>query len=134
MLPPVARARLVAVVAFAGLGLAACGGGRPGVSPQAAGASEAATVSGGVQHLTVHAGSDLRFAQTALTAHPGKVELTLQVTGSTPHDLMFSDGPTGGTPTVQNGSSQVTLTFSTPGTYHFLCTIHPQMTGTLAIS
>ncbi len=131
---PSAAARTVTALALGALAIAGCAGGRPGVRPQAAGASEAATDSGGVQHLSVQAGADLRFVQTNLTAHRGRLDLTLNVPGSSPHDLMFSDGPMGGTPTVQHASSTVTLTFSTPGTYHFLCTIHPQMTGTLTIS
>lgn len=115
-------------------GLAGCGSGAAkGAAGQAGGGS--ATASGGpVQQLTVHAGPGLSFAETHLAANTGRLQLTLQVRGSTPHNLMFADGPAGGTPTVQDARASVTLTFSRPGTYHFLCTIHPAMTGTLVVS
>lgn len=122
----------VAVVA-AGV-LTGCGGSSMHMSgSQTPGTSETATVSGGVAHLTVNAGTDDRFEQTDLHAPPGRVEITLVVTGSTPHDLVFLDGPKGGTSEVHDGSTSATLTFPQPGTYHFLCTIHPRMKGTLTI-
>ncbi len=103
-------------------------------APQSAGTTEAATETGGVAHLTVDAGEDLRFSQTHLTAPAGKIQITLVVTGQTEHDLTFTDGPQGGTSEISAAQSSVTLTFSTPGTYHFLCTVHPRMQGTLTVS
>lgn len=132
------RSRLasLAVAGAAAMVLAGCGGSSMHMSggSQTPGTSETATMSGGVAHLTVDAGTDDRFQQTHLHAPPGKVEITLVVAGSTPHDLVFSDGPKGGTSEVHDGSTSVTLNFPQPGTYHFLCTIHPRMKGTLTIA
>lgn len=124
-----------AAVALASVALVAgCGGANSKPAAQAAGGAETATDAGGVQQLTVQASDQLAFAQTDLRAHTGRVQITLQVPGQVPHDLMFADGPTGGTSTVSHGSASTTLTFATPGTYHFLCTIHPRMQGTLTIT
>ena len=122
----------VAATAIGVAVLGGCGGSTHGPA-QASGSSEAAIDQGGVQVVTVSAGNDLRFAQTALTAHPGKVKVVLDVTGSVPHNLAFSDGPQGSTGTVTKGQAVTTLVFAKSGTYHFLCTIHPRMQGTLTI-
>ena len=111
--------------------LAACGRGT--TAPQSAGASEAAHVVGGVQVLDVTADPSVRFLQTTLTAHPGKVRINLHVVGKVNHDLAFSDGPMGDTGLASDATVSTTLLFATPGVYHFLCTIHPQMQGTLTI-
>lgn len=122
------------VLPLTGMLLAACGS--SGHRAQAPGSSESATVRNGVQQLTVVAGNDLRFHQTALHAHTGKVKITLDVTGDVPHDLLLANGPAANTSTgtVSKGTRSVVLTFTKPGTYNFLCTIHPQMTGTITIS
>ncbi len=101
---------------------------------QAPGSSAAAVISAGVQTLTVTAGPGDRFQQTSLTASTGAVTIVLDAIGNDAHDLTFSDGPHGGTSEVHDGTQSVTLTFRQPGTYHFLCTIHPQMRGTLVIT
>lgn len=100
---------------------------------QAPGSSATASASAGRQVLTVDAGPDDRFVQTDLTARPGPVTITLVSTGPDSHDLTFSDGPGGATSQVHDGSTSVTLRFDRPGTYHFVCSVHPQMRGTLVV-
>lgn len=131
-----AVAAAVFVLTVAGGSLAGCGESAGEHGTQSAGGTETATTSGGVQQLTVKAGNDLRFQQTNLQAHTGKVTLTLDVLGDVPHNLILADGPLAntGTGTVSSGSKSITLTFSKPGTYNYLCTIHPKMKGTITIS
>jgi plastocyanin len=58
----------------------------------------------------------------------------LHVTGEIPqHNVTFTDGPewqeylSSSTPTASR-------VFSTPGTYHYICTIHPPMVGEIIVS
>lgn len=124
------------VVLTATAALAACGDSAGKHGTQSPGGVESATTSNGTQVLEVTAGDDLRFQQTDLRAHTGQVTLDLKVTGDVPHNLILSSGPlaNSGTGTVSNGTKSITLTFSQPGTYGFLCTIHPKMKGTITVS
>lgn len=124
------------VVCALGAALAGCGESAGEHGTQAAGSAETASTSSGTQQLTVDAGNDLRFEQTVLYAHTGKVTINLDVTGDVPHNLILSDGPLAntGTGTVSQGTKSMTLIFNKPGTYHFLCAIHPKMQGTITIS
>ena len=97
-------------------------------------ARHGAATAAGVQTITVDAGPGDRFQQTTLSARPGPITLTLAATGPDSHDLTFTDGPRGATSEVHDGSAAVTLTFTRPGTYHFLCTVHPQMRGILVVA
>jgi plastocyanin len=121
----------VALLVLAGCADAADNGAS---APQSPGTTESAATVGGVQHLTVDAGDDLRYAQTDLHAHTGIVAITFVVTGVDEHDLTFADGPMGGTSEIADSSTTITLHFNTPGVYHFLCTVHPRMRGTLTVS
>jgi plastocyanin len=106
-----------------------------GSTPQSPGIAESAsTAPGGVQVLEVMAGPGVRFMQTDLHAHVGMVKIVLTTSGGLAHDLTFTDGPQGGTSEISSGSTSVTLRFSTPGVYHFICTVHERMRGTLTIS
>lgn len=119
------------LVAASSAALAGCGAKAP--KPQAIGATESAHTDGGVQVLDVTGDDSLRFEQTALHAHTGMVRLIFHA-GKVPHNLTFTDGPMGMTQTVRDATTSLTMTFSKPGTYHFVCTIHPGMAGMLTIS
>ena len=127
------------LAAVLGVGLLVVGCADPaengGSSPQSPGTEESASAApGGVQVLDVMAGPGVRFMQTDLRAHVGTVRIVLTTSGGLAHDLSFTDGPMGSTSEISSGSSSVTLRFTQPGVYHFVCTVHERMRGTLTIS
>jgi len=125
----------LAALAVGTLVLAGCDAGKGQSGTQPPGATTSAAIVDGVQVLETDAGNNLRFSNTSLFATTGTVKVTLKVTGSIPHNLAFSDGTQASTGTVNNNkTATLQLTFTKPGTYHFLCTIHPYMKGTLTIS
>jgi plastocyanin len=111
--------------------LAGCGGGGSSASTGSAtttGAPDAQTV-------TVGMGDDLKFHPSTIEARRGSVSFDVSNTGQVPHDLIFDDKALGGTKTV-DGKSAVTLKVSFPaaGTFTFVCTFHPGMTGKVVVS
>jgi plastocyanin len=114
------RARLVAALAvLAVLALTACGAGddRP----------RTAAPSGGDAAATV--------AVDELTFSPKKVEISAGETvdwqwdGKTVHDVAFDDGPA--SPKQREGTWQ--HTFTRPGRYDYVCTLHPGMVGEVVV-
>jgi plastocyanin len=86
-----------------------------------------------------------RFAPDIIAIHKGET-LTLADEGSVPHVLANgawsadnhpAPGVETGAPTIRNiniESKSVTIgPFTTPGTYHIYCTIHPGMTLTILV-
>ena len=75
---------------------------------------------------------DFAFVPTCIGA-PAGTRLTLQNTGAAPHTFTVQ-----GTPIDQKleagAGAEVSLSGIAPGTYHVVCTIHPQMTATLVVS
>ena len=51
------------------------------------------------------------------------------------HDAETIPGmlPDGATPFKGKLSQEVSVTFDKPGTYHYFCSIHPHMTGTVVV-
>lgn len=78
----------------------------------------------------------LQFAPKSVEAPPKtKIELTFNNRASLAHNLTFQNGIDAKTSDqVPAGTSQ-TITFTTPdpGTYKFVCTIHPGMEGQLVV-
>ena len=132
----VSRARLTvpAVLAVALLTGCADAAGNGASAVQSPGQTETATTVSGVQHLTVDAGDNLRFTQTDLRAHTGTIVIRFVVDGMAEHDLSFADGPMSSTSEIANSATTLTLHLTTPGVYHFLCSVHPRMRGTLTVS
>ncbi len=114
------------------LALTACGGGDGG---NAGGGG----AGGGETNLTVgtDTAAELKFVPATISA-PANTEVKLTFNNqstSQPHNLTFQQGITAATATnVATGQSE-TLTFRTPGpgSYPFVCTIHPTMVGTLTV-
>ncbi|HKW10659.1 MAG TPA: plastocyanin/azurin family copper-binding protein [Gemmatimonadaceae bacterium] len=81
---------------------------------------------------TVTATASLAFAPATLTVSAGDA-VTFAFQG-VPHNVFF-DAQTG-TPANIDGSntnSSITRVFTTPGTYHYTCHIHPFMEGTVVV-
>ena len=130
---PVARPRrwpwivgalaLVLVIGVTGFSFLGGGGGAAGGTAQA-----------------IQVGTDtdaaLQFAPKSVEAPPKtKIELTFNNRASLAHNLTFQNGIDAKTSDqVPAGTSQ-TITFTTPdpGTYKFVCTIHPGMEGQLVV-
>lgn len=112
--------------------LTACGGGaaerEPGATVVAAGPPDAQTA-------TVVSTADLRFDPGVVEARTGTLTLTHRNGSEVPHNLVFSDDALGAIDTVQGGEAKsMTLTFSKPGTYDFVCTFHSGQVGRVVVS
>ena len=116
--------------------LTACGGGGGNAGGGNTGGGGAG---GGGTNLTVgtDTAAELKFIPATISA-PANTEVKLTFNNqstSQPHNLTFQQGITAATATnVATGQSE-TLTFRTPGpgSYPFVCTIHPTMVGTLTV-
>jgi plastocyanin len=108
-------------------------------APGAAGSSGAATEAGTVE-IAADPSGQLKFTQSALPAHAGKVTIDFTNKSPLPHDVVLinsSNAILGQTPVFQGGSKSFTVTL-TPGTYTYYCSVpgHRQagMQGTLSVS
>jgi plastocyanin len=134
------RTLSAAVIALLML-LAACGGSGAAPStpaPPDSSAAPATPSNPGRVELTVgtDTGADLKFDPAAVTVPAGAtVSLTFENRASVPHNLTFSEAPSAATSTVvaPGASETVEFTAPDPGTYDFVCTLHPGMSGTLIV-
>jgi plastocyanin len=74
--------------------------------------------------------ADFDFSPRVLTVQSG-VAITWANRDSAPHDATDEAGAWG-TGTLKQGES-ATIVFDFPGEYEYLCTIHPDMKGTLTV-
>jgi plastocyanin len=74
---------------------------------------------------------DFSFNPAQMTVAPGTT-ITWVNDGEEPHTTTADDG-TWDSGTLQPGED-FSFTFDEPGTYAYLCEIHPQMTGTVTVS
>lgn len=116
------------------LAVSACGGGGGGTdrsattTVQAEGPPERQTA-------TVVSDDDLRYDPGIVEAQVGTLVLTHRNAGRIPHNLVFDDTSLGRIPTVNAGQEKsITLTFSEPGTYDFVCTFHTGQDGKVVVS
>ena len=114
------------------LALTAGGGGGGGTVGGGGGGGGGTTLTVGTNTAPGHKFFPATFSAPANT----EVKLTFNnQSTSQPHNLTFQQGITAATATnVAMGQSE-TLTFRTPGpgSYQFVCTIHPTMVGTLTV-
>jgi plastocyanin len=73
---------------------------------------------------------DLFFSPTSVSIAVGDT-VTWNNTGQAPHNAT-ADGGSFKTPTINNGES-ASHTFTQAGTFSYICTIHPQMKGTIHV-
>jgi plastocyanin len=115
--------------------LTACGGGDGGDKAASTAKAIAASGPADAQQITVVGTNALEFQPSAVTAKSGKLTITLGNSGGPPHDLVFADKSLPAIGTVNSGQEKsVTYTFTSGGTYDFVCTFHPGMDGTLTVS
>ncbi len=73
---------------------------------------------------------DLFFSPVSVSIAVGDT-VTWHNTGQAPHNATADDGSFK-TPTINNGES-ASHTFTQAGTFSYICTIHPQMKGTIRV-
>ncbi len=150
------RRSLTLIVAVAGLALAGCGGpaASPGASSRTPGtsvpaasspatstsapASPAASATAGATQSAAGGAAvgakDLKFIPAQTSVKVGET-VTWTNQEAIPHTVKWSDG----SPEASEESPQMDegdtyqRTFSTAGTYAYICGIHPQMTGTVTV-
>lgn len=92
-----------------------------GAGPSAAAASHAVTMAG------------YAFSPASETVQAGD-SVTWTNTDQAPHDVTVTSGPIAlHSPTITTGQSW-TYTFTVPGTYSYICSIHPDMHATLVVA
>jgi plastocyanin len=137
---------LIAVVALAGFGLAACGGDDDEDTTAAATTTTTTETApagggGGASTLDISAAADgsLAFDQTDLTTKAGAVTINFDNPASLTHDVKVEDSSgaeLGGTDLVSQGDATATVDLQ-PGTYTFFCSVpgHREagMEGTLTV-
>jgi plastocyanin len=100
--------------------LAGCAAGQAGKPPT----GEAAK---GVDEVVA---KDVRFSPAIVEVPAGTTVTWTFRDGNVPHDVK-GDGFYSGKP---RRSGSFTHTFSTPGSYDYVCTVHPQMTGRVVVT
>jgi plastocyanin len=135
---------LLAVVALAAFGLAACGGdddddGGDMTAVETQATETAAGGGGSTVDVSSPSGSDLAFDQSELTAQAGPVTINYNNPQSISHDVIVEDASgqeLGGTELISAGTTSATVELQ-PGTYTFFCDVpgHREsgMEGTLTV-
>ena len=122
---------LAALLLLPAVVLAGCGGGGTTAST-----ADAVTATGppDAQTATVVGNTRLKFVPETVQAKVGALALTMTIQGGVPHNLVFDQAGLGTPiPTIPSGSSTQTYTFTKPGTYSFVCTIHSGMIGQVIV-
>jgi amicyanin len=120
--------RLLVLGAVAALGLAACGSRMPMAMPSGHEApAGAASASAGAVEVGI---ATFAFAPAAVTVRVGStVDWTNR--DGVPHTVSFAgSGPASA---VLRRGDRFSRTFTAPGTYAYVCSIHPFMHGTVAV-
>jgi plastocyanin len=103
-------------------------GSMPGMAGAASLVASASPVPVAAGAVTIQ---NFAFNPAALTVKVGTA-VTWTNKDAEPHTVSSPDGPLH-SPTLQTGAV-FTYTFTTPGSYHYLCTIHPFMTATVTVT
>ncbi len=140
---------LIATVALAGAGLAACGDDEDSTSstPAATTSSEesaststaASSGEGATVQIEADPNGDLAFTQSEVSAKAGNDTIEFENPSSTPHNVEIEDSSgedVAGTDTITAGKTSTTADLQ-PGTYTFYCSVpgHREagMEGTITV-
>jgi plastocyanin len=99
-------------------------------APTAATAATAATTRGASAHEATISIRDFSFAPVAMTVAPGTIVRWKNLDGE-PHTVRSADSSFRSDALDQNDS--FAFKFDKPGTYRYVCSIHPQMVGTIVV-
>ena len=123
--------KVVAVLVFAGfIATGACGGSDSPTSLGAtAGGGNPSTPTAPVTTTSVSVADD-SFTPANIQVSPGSTVTWTWVSGASLHNVTFADGPASAT---QGSNSSFSRTFSTAGTFTYVCTLHGQMTGSVLV-
>jgi amicyanin len=120
---------LVGGAAAAVLLLSACGGSATAMPmPSGSGSAPASEAPVHVDQVRI---TKLAFAPAIITVVVG-TQVTWTNEDGIPHDVFAP--PVGLQSPVLNQNDKYTHTFSKPGTYHYICSIHPFMHGTVVVT
>ena len=121
-----------------GVGLAACSGETATSSAPAATSSAAASDDGAAGGLEITA-ADLLFSTDTLTAPAGEdFVVTFTNNDTVPHNFSVyteegGDAIVTGDIINEGETDEVEVSALEPGTYFFMCDLHPEMNGTLVV-
>ena len=73
-----------------------------------------------------------KFGPMSLTV-PAGTTVTWINKDSTAHSVISGDGPAAFKSGGLDTGDKYDFTFTKPGTYHYRCSLHPQMTGTIVV-
>jgi plastocyanin len=111
--------------------VAGCSGSDSGSSDTSVTTSGAASA----QTATVGMNDKLKFDPNVVQAKVGTVTLSVDNLGKVPHNLVFDDESLGKTGTIAGKAKEpLKVTFAKAGTFTFVCTFHPGMTGKVVVS
>jgi len=82
---------------------------------------------------TVKVGPQMKFGPTSLSIKKGDT-VKFQWTGSLPHDVAITKGPTKGTISKVRTKGSVSRKFTKAGSYTIVCHVHAGMTLKLKVS
>lgn len=124
------RARIAVVVSVAcATALAGCSGGGGGSSPSASPTLPTASRSAGGALITI---KDFAFHPAALTVAPG-TKVTVINKDSATHTVTATADKAFDTGQVKSGQTVTFEAPARPGSYPYICTIHPTMNGSLTV-
>ena len=112
------RLCLFALVVLGPVSLAACGGDdrERTISPATGDAATTVSV------------DDMAFSPKTVEIPAGEAVVWVWV-GRAVHDVVFDDGPA----SRKQASSTWQRAFERPGSFHYVCTLHPNMRGTVVV-
>lgn len=88
----------------------------------------------GAQRVTLQMKDDLTFVPNVVTAQVGGVTVRLDNVGRVPHDLLFDARGLGASELIRGRrQGELTVRFTTSGTFTFVCTLHPAMVGKVVV-
>jgi plastocyanin len=103
-------------------------------SGSAGAAATGSTVGGAVATSVVDLPRSYRFAPEAISV-PAGTTVTWNNNDNFTHSVQFTDGGLPTEPQLMQPGDSTTFTFAAPGTYSYLCHLHPQdMRGTVTVT